>query len=101
MLRKGVAVPYIIAIVLGVVVIGLIGYWLFISGGNFGTTSTKAQCNQKLLTYCSEGVARGTSTPATPWDTTCNTILGVTGTPETLDCSKIGVSGFPSPTPTR
>jgi len=54
MMRKGIAVPYIIAILLGVGVIGLVGYWLFISGGQFGGASSKQQCENKFSLWCSQ-----------------------------------------------
>lgn len=95
MSQKGVAVPYIIAIVLGIVVIGLVGYWLFISGGRFGTTSTQTDCNGKLLSWCTK---RLTDANLAWSDDSCNTVLGITGatpaaeaTSAQLKCPGVGV----------
>jgi hypothetical protein len=54
MMKKGVAVPYIIAILLGVGVIGLVGYWLFVSGGQFGGSATEQSCRNSFSTWCSQ-----------------------------------------------
>lgn len=45
-------VPHIIAIVLGIVVLALLGYWFFSQGGIFGGATTEATCRSKLLQYC-------------------------------------------------
>ena len=49
---KAVAIPYIIAILLGVAVIGLIGYWLISQGGKAVSTGTSAECQAKQFSYC-------------------------------------------------
>lgn len=49
---RGVAVPYIIALILGVAVIGLIGYWFVVQGGKFGGQSAKTICDNKFLQWC-------------------------------------------------
>ncbi len=56
---KAVAVPYIIAILLGVAVIGLIGYWLFVSGGKFGETAAEQQCRSDFLQACQSWASGG------------------------------------------
>lgn len=58
---KGVAVPYIIAILLGVGVIGLVGYWLFISGGQFGAGAATQQCRTDFQQACNEWAGTGYS----------------------------------------
>lgn len=53
MRKKGaVPIPYIIALVLGVIVIALLAYWLFMSGGEFGTMITESSCQAKKMSYC-------------------------------------------------
>lgn len=47
-MKKGVAVPYIIAIVLGVAVLALLGYWFYITSGTF----SKEQCRQAYRDWC-------------------------------------------------
>ncbi len=60
---KGVAVPYIIAILLGVAVIGLIGYWLFVAGGRI----PEAECKAAQEAWCDQWGSPYTSTqPAKP-----------------------------------
>lgn len=71
---KAVAVPYIIAILLGVGVIGLVGYWLFVSGGQFGAGATEQNCRNALLNMCNLWAADGYSADKLP------TISGVLGT---------------------
>lgn len=51
-MKKAVAVPYIIVLILGVAVIGLVGYWFASSGGKFSGQSAKTICENKFLQYC-------------------------------------------------
>jgi len=53
--KGGVPVPYIVAIVLGIAVIGLIGYWLFYSSGKLGGSLAGAECSAKQVEWCSRG----------------------------------------------
>jgi len=45
-------VPHIIAIVLGIIVLALLGYWFFTTGGTFSGTASEAECRGKFLQYC-------------------------------------------------
>lgn len=63
-MKKGIAVPYIIAIMLGVAVIGFIGYWLFISSGKFGTGAASQQCKTDFIKACQEWASTGYTSPA-------------------------------------
>ncbi len=47
-MKKGIAVPYIIAILLGIAVIGLIGYWFFVSSGKI----PKSDCELAQRNWC-------------------------------------------------
>ena len=58
---KAIAVPYIIAVLLGVAVIGLIGYWLFVSGGQFGNTAASETCRTDFLQACQKWASDGYS----------------------------------------
>ena len=61
--KKGaIPVPYIVAILLGVVVIALIGLWFFTTTGTGSGVASEAACNAKKVAYCQELVARGTAT---------------------------------------
>lgn len=53
------AIGYIIAIVLGIVVIGLIGYWIFKSTGQIGGSATVHDCKQRQLVLCTQWVQTG------------------------------------------
>ena len=96
-MNKGVAIPYIIAVLLGIAVIGIIGYWFFFLGGSLGGEISAQDCSRKLVTYCSIwlGQGYGTSPAVGPWgeyavgcskldplkfanpsDSTCNGVLG-------------------------
>ena len=61
-MKKGVAVPYIIALVLGIVVVGLIGYWFFVLGGRLPGQATEVWCNSKESQWCTSHSA------STTWD---------------------------------
>lgn len=51
-MQKAVAIPYIIALVLGIAVIGLVGFWFFKTGGKFGSQSLEVECQAKVFSYC-------------------------------------------------
>ena len=55
------AVPYIIALILGIVVVGLLGYWFFVLGGQVGGTGTTQQCNAKQASWCQQWSLTGFS----------------------------------------
>jgi len=92
---KAIAVPYIIAIVLGVGVIGLIGYWLFISGGQFGTGVSANKCDSDALNFCNQ-VVSGQKALA-DWAQTSNCVgVGKYATLTAVNCQALGVS-VPAP----
>lgn len=68
MSRSGVAVPYIIAILLGVAVIGLVGYWFISQEGTAIKTGTQAECATLKFNYCKGFVKT--------WDATDTTKCG-------------------------
>ncbi len=89
-MKKGVAVPYIIAILLGVGVIGLVGYWLFVSGGQFSGSTATTACRSAQLQYCNQLI----NNPGIKWDSAsapkgCNA-------PTSNDCASYGVKVSPS-----
>ncbi|MBU5537461.1 MAG: hypothetical protein QW818_01465 [Candidatus Aenigmatarchaeota archaeon] len=65
-MKKGIAVPYIIAIFLGVGVIGLLGYWLFVSGIKFGGGVSSEQCRTDFLEACNKWTSAGYNTNIPP-----------------------------------
>jgi len=99
-MNKGVAIPYIIAVLLGIAVVAIIGYWFFFLGGSLGGEVSSADCQRKLVTFCSVWQLSGYSGtgPSGGWTTyakgcseigipsggnvdspTCNNVLGRTG----------------------
>jgi hypothetical protein len=52
--RKGeMPIPYIIALILGVIVLGLLAYWLYTGGVGFDKTVQESTCRTKVGFYCS------------------------------------------------
>ena len=94
---KGIAIPYIIAIILGVAVIGLIGYWLFVSGGQFGKGVGEQNCQSDVTQFCNRVVSGLASIENWVQTTNCK---GVNKYPDaTLEpenCAAVG-SGPPLP----
>mgnify|MGYP001592154200 CR=1 FL=1 len=73
MVKKGIAVPYIIALILGIIVVGVIGYWFFTTTTTGGGSATFQQCNAKKTQWCIEWSKTGFSTTSKPaslgtWD---------------------------------
>lgn len=101
-MRKGIAVQYIIALILGVAVLGLIGYWFFVLGGRIPGEATTTWCQTRENRWCSVWARTGLF-PDEDWDdgagggfapgclnigfeepdeTRCQTLLGITTTIE-------------------
>ena len=51
---KGIAVPYIIALILGIAVISLIGYWFFVLGGELPKNAKKTECTAFRTQWCAD-----------------------------------------------
>jgi len=88
-MRKAVAVPYVIALILGVAVIALIGVWFIMSGGKFGKSSTEIECKSAISIYCSKLVS-GLSNPLTSSDQTKCTNTGITVPASVGECKAFG-----------
>lgn len=52
MSKGALPVPHIIAILLGIIVVALLGYWFYTTGGSFSGIASEAACRGKLLQYC-------------------------------------------------
>jgi len=53
-MKKGaVPIPYIIALLLGIAVVAILGYWFFVLGGQWGGEVTLQRCKTMAHTYCS------------------------------------------------
>jgi len=62
-MRKAVAIPYVIALILGVIVIGILGYWFFTQGGKTIGAGVRVECQGKLFSYCVSWQAAGIDNP--------------------------------------
>ena len=59
-MKKGaVPIPYIIALLLGIAVVAILGYWFFVLGGQWGGEVTLQRCRSKAVTYCTSWQATG------------------------------------------
>lgn len=65
-MKKGIAVPYIIALILGVAVVALIGYWLIALGGKLPWVSQEAYCTARESAWCGY-VATNGQAPNKAW----------------------------------
>jgi len=87
---KGIAVPYIIAVLLGIAVIGIIGYWFFFLGGSLGGEVSAQDCNRKLITYCSLWLAQGYGDTPAEWDTYAKGCTQINiGEPDDKECNRL------------
>ncbi len=51
-MKKAVAIQYIIALILGVVVVALLAYWFISTGGKGGNVGKDAECAARKTEYC-------------------------------------------------
>jgi hypothetical protein len=74
-MKKGaVPIPYIIAMLLGIAVVAILGYWFFVLGGQWGGEVTLQRCRSKAVSYCTMWQGNGYATSGTDPD-----LGGVTG----------------------
>lgn len=52
-MRKGVAVPYIVGIVLAIIVIAVVGFFFISNAGKVSQTGSGVECTAKKVQYCS------------------------------------------------
>lgn len=89
MLRKGaIPVPYIIALILGIVVVGILGYGFFVLGWKIPGIATTWSCNADKFRYCNEWAQTNYVASPGDWDSYAP------------GCSDIGV-GAPTPSDCR
>jgi hypothetical protein len=73
MMRKGeLPVPYIIALILGIVVVGILGYGFFILGWRIPGLSNQGNCQTKVTEWCSQWSKNdydSNNMPADTWET--------------------------------
>lgn len=58
---KGVAIPYIIALILGIIVLGMVAYWFITTYGLGWLGFNEAFCRAQLSKYCEDLIAGKTS----------------------------------------
>jgi hypothetical protein len=52
MAKGEIPIGYIIALVLGIAVVAILGYWFFVMQGSGGAQMTASQCQTMAYTYC-------------------------------------------------
>ena len=94
-MKKAVAIPYVIALILGIAVIGLIGYWFISQGGKTIATGLQAECDSLCVAWRSSGF----NIKPTGIDQKCP---GKDYSKCALDlgCSFVSISGSSGPIPT-
>ncbi len=56
---KAVAIPYVIALILGIMVVGILAYWLINQAGKTTAQGASAECQGKIFSYCLAWDAQG------------------------------------------
>ena len=59
MSKGAVPIPYIIALLLGIAVVAILGYWFFVLSGLWGGEATLQTCRANAHTYCAGWQALG------------------------------------------
>lgn len=63
-MKAAIPIPYIIALLFGLAVIALIGFYFFSSSSTFGPATLKLQCKSIAMKFCQEIKAD----PSLTWD---------------------------------
>ena len=68
MSKGSIPIPYIIALLLGIAVVAILGYWFFVLSGLWGGEATLQTCRTNAHTYCAgwQTVAYATDTYGVP-----------------------------------
>ena len=53
-MKGDIPVTYIVAIMIGIVVIAVLVYWLISSSGSGGAVISSGECKARMLSYCLE-----------------------------------------------
>lgn len=94
-MRKAVAIPYVIALILGVGIIALVGFWFASSGGKFSGQSSSTYCENKALEYCTKdlvGVTQDVPSECLPNPSKerCQQLVGASGGgPDLTACDEV------------
>lgn len=59
MFKKAVAIPYVIALILGIIAIGVLAYWLINQSTKASTGGSQAECQAKLFSFCNQWLLKG------------------------------------------
>ena len=51
-MRKAVAIPYIIALIIGVIVVAVLAYWFIFSSGKGSGIGKEAECTARKTEFC-------------------------------------------------
>jgi len=51
-MKGALPVPHIVAILIGLAVVGLLGYWFFVLSGKFGSEAGEKECMTRIYTAC-------------------------------------------------
>lgn len=51
-MKGAMPVPYIVALIIAVIVIGLLGYWLIVTMGKTGVKASEEMCRATLMGKC-------------------------------------------------
>jgi len=57
--RKAVAIPYVIALILGLIVIAILAYWFISQSGKTTNVGTSAECQAKAFSFCVQWQVKG------------------------------------------
>jgi hypothetical protein len=73
--KKGaIPIPYIIAIIFGVIVLALITFWLFFTNNEFRTSITEKICEGKRSNWCSQYELTGKAPGVSGFSAACSSI---------------------------
>lgn len=89
-MKAAIPISYIVALVLGVAVIGLLGYFFVFQSGKTTETGNKAECDAKVASYCLQWKNLGGKDGKPTWspDPKC----GNQGQPNEDVCKSVGIS---------
>lgn len=67
-MRKAVAIPYVIALILGLIAIGILAYWFINQSSKTTSTGSNVECQAKIFSFCNQWLlngGKGTNKPTT------------------------------------
>lgn len=90
-MRKAIAIPYVIALILGVIAIGILAYWFISQSSKTTAAGISTECQAKRFSYCVQWQGSGGVFKPTKFTNWGNCPI-IADDSEEAECKNLGIS---------